>query len=278
MGVPGGKLPWLNARNAEPRRNSITAEAQFAWSVQKLATKLWIKRNGPKYLTRGRSAGPNLQNRLVIVCLLPESREFPRETSLPHYLQRELNVSRQRDQALQTSCIGRRSIRQEYLGITGAIKGQGRRKVGVVEDIEKLRPELHVEALRNLLHRKVLNQREIYVLERWTDDTVASSIAEKICARARKAGAKRPASGGDIRSCLGQLEATVIHVTEENPARTALVIVIHRIASGNKIRNGENVGADVLYSERVGSNEGSSRNPAIQLDNAAQLPSAYHRR
>src|ERR1700676_194614 len=224
MGVPGGKLPWLNARNAEPRRNSITAEAQFAWSVQKLATKLWIKRNGPKYLTRGRSAGPNLQNRLVIVCLLPESREFPRETSLPHYLQRELNVSRQRDQALQTSCIGRRSIRQEYLGITGAIKGQGRRKVGVVEDIEKLRPELHVQALRNLLHPEVFDQRKIHVFQRRSNDAIAAGIAEEIRASARKTGAKRPASGSDFRGGLRQLEATVIDVAEEYSARITLVV------------------------------------------------------
>jgi hypothetical protein len=109
-------------------------------------------------------------------------------------------------------------------------------------------------------------------------ENVASGVAEEVSASYRKAGAKRPASGGDIRSCLGQLEAAVIHITEENPARTALVVVIHRIASRNKIRNGENVGADVLYSERVGSNEGSGWNPAIQLHNAAQLPSAYHRR
>ena len=80
------------------------------------------------------------------------------KTSLPHYLQCELNVSRQRDQALQTSCACGRSVALEYLGVTGAIKGQGRRKVCVIEDIEKLGSELHVEALRNLLHREDLNQ------------------------------------------------------------------------------------------------------------------------
>ena len=115
-----------------------------------------------------------------------------------------------------------------------------------------------------------------------TDNAIAAGVAEEIRTGAWELGIRqrsvtheRHTPRCDVRSCLGQLEALVIHVPKENPARITLEIVVHWIASGNDIRNRENVGADVLYSERLGRDQRSGWNPAIQLDNAAQLPPAY---
>jgi hypothetical protein len=122
-----------------------------------------------------------------------------RGVRLKNYLQRQLNVPgfcRQR--LLQPAPAARRSVRIEYLGITGAEKGQGRRKVGVIQDVEKLRPELHTEALRNLRYGEVLMRREIDVVQIRADNTVAAGITQQIRATARNLG-KRHALRCDSR-------------------------------------------------------------------------------
>src|ERR1700680_3468591 len=70
---------------------------------------------------------------------------------LPDYFERELNVAGRSHRRLQTSATTQRSVRIENLGLSRAIKRQGRREVGVIQEIEKLRPELHGEGFRNLL-------------------------------------------------------------------------------------------------------------------------------
>src|SRR5207249_4661555 len=93
----------------------------------------------------------------------------PRETStirtrakarvrrLPDYLQRKLTLPGFRHRRVrQIPTAARQPGLSEYLGTFSALKGQGRPKVGVIQDVEKLRPELHLEALRNLRHREVL--------------------------------------------------------------------------------------------------------------------------
>jgi hypothetical protein len=199
---------------------------------------------------------------------------------LPDYFDRELNVAGLRHQVLQLSSTTRRSVQLENLGLAGVKKRQGRPEVGVIHDIEKLRPELHAEALRNLLHGEVLVQREIQVDHRGTGDAIAAGIAQQIRTRAGELRARqRPiADKGHAlpgrRTLLGQRVAARVDVTQENPARIALEIAVGGGTSGNQIRNGEWVAADILYLQSVSSDDGSCRNPAIHLDNATHLPSA----
>src|SRR5437879_4838263 len=79
----------------------------------------------------------------------------------------------------------------EQRGTTRAKEGEGRRKVGVIQDVEKLRPKLHAGALRNLLDGKVLVHREIKVEQRRPDNAIAAGIAEQIRASARNARVER---------------------------------------------------------------------------------------
>src|SRR5712691_3127414 len=73
----------------------------------------------------------------------------PVTSRLPNNLQRKLNVPSRglRHRGIQTSATGQRSVLIEQRGTTAVSKGQRRLKVGVIQDVEKLRPELHAEAL-----------------------------------------------------------------------------------------------------------------------------------
>ena len=143
----------------------------------------------------------------------------------------------------------------------------------MVQDVEKLCPELHAGALRNLPHREVLVDRKIQVNEPRTDNAIAAGIAQEIRATARNRR-KRHALRCDRRSGHGHPEATGVDVTQP---RIALVVVVHGIASRNAIRNAKCVGAVIFHIHRVPSDEGSGGNPVIQLENAAQLPSVQER-
>src|SRR5207249_12065762 len=77
--------------------------------------------------------------------------------SLPDYFQGKLTLPGFRHRRVrQIPTAARQPGLSEYLGTFSALKGQGRPKAGVIEGVEKLRPELHFEALRNLRHREVL--------------------------------------------------------------------------------------------------------------------------
>src|ERR1700676_1951777 len=106
------------------------------------------------------------------------SRAAGRQSLLPDYFERELNVPGWRHRRLQTSATTKRSVRIENLGLSRDIKREGRREVGVIQEIEKLRPELHSEGFRNLLHRKVLIQGEIQVNQWRTANAVAAGVAQ----------------------------------------------------------------------------------------------------
>src|SRR5207249_8282848 len=156
---------------------------------------------------------------------------------LPNQLQRKLNVPGLRHhRGLQTPRAGGRSARIEQLGSISAKKGQGWPKVGVIQYVEKLRPELHAEAFRNLRDCEVLVCREIKVEEPRTVNAIAARIANEIRASARDSGirisrtsrakAERDALRSDLRSRLRQCEAIVVDVAHENSARIAFEIVV----------------------------------------------------
>src|SRR6202165_3618053 len=192
---------------------------------------------------------------------------------LENHLQRKLNVPGLRHQRGKASPAGRRSILIEQGRGSTALNGQGRRKVGVIQDVEKLRPELHTEALRDPWDREVLVQREVQVDQRRPDNTIATGIAHEIragtrdarirCLRTRRAIAEGQALRSYRRRRLRQSIATGLDIAQENPVRIALVVVVDGIASGDETRNGEWVGTGSLYTERVPADYGSCRNPII---------------
>ena len=60
----------------------------------------------------------------------------------------------------------------------------GRSKIGVVENIEHLDPELDVSALRYFLDRNIFKQRHVEINQARADERIPAGIAESVGARA----------------------------------------------------------------------------------------------
>src|SRR5712692_3524552 len=190
----------------------------------------------------------------------PRQSQACPSSSLPNHLERKLNVPGQHQLRLLQAprALRDRPVRLEDLGVTAASKGQGHLKVGVIQDVEKLRPELHGEGLGNLPDRPALVRGEIHIVQIRTDNAIAAGIAQEIRATARNRG-KSHALRCDRRSRHGYRETTGVDVSQEG---TAFEIVVDGIASGKFIRNAECVGAAILRANNVPLDEGSGRNTA----------------
>ena len=95
---------------------------------------------------------------------------------LPNEFQRKLNdtvIHLCRSELPEQSI--RRSIRVERTEVTG------RRKVSVIQDIEKLRAELQVESLGNSWDPVVLEQGEIHIKQPWSNNRIAPDVAANVC-------------------------------------------------------------------------------------------------
>src|SRR5260370_33595255 len=68
------------------------------------------------------------------------------------------------------------SRRIENIRVVG---GCGRSEIGVVENVENLSPELHVEVFRNSLNAVVFEHREVQGCYAGTDLDIATGIAEE---------------------------------------------------------------------------------------------------
>src|SRR6266567_7093788 len=53
-------------------------------------------------------------------------------------------------------------------------------KIGVVQDIEELRPELYIEALRNSLDVVVLNYGKVKICQTWSHQCIAANVAPEV--------------------------------------------------------------------------------------------------
>jgi hypothetical protein len=104
---------------------------------------------------------------------------------LPNHFQCKLNVSGLCRQVVHKSVGYYRSI---CVKDPRAIEWFRRHKVGVIEDVEDLRPELDAESLRNAMNREVLSRREIQVYKFGPNDGIAARIAKEIGASAGNAG------------------------------------------------------------------------------------------
>src|ERR1700726_3465410 len=93
-------------------------------------------------------------------------------THLPEEFYSKLNLSRcrcRRRQLTSHACGRPRSI--ENIGV---IRSNRHGKVGVVHDVEKLRPELHVEVFGDFSNAIVLEDRKIKIREAGSDQNIAS--------------------------------------------------------------------------------------------------------
>src|SRR6266699_4684287 len=179
---------------------------------------------------------------------------------LPDELQGKLTLSGFRHQRIrQLPSLGRRPVLLEYLGSLTALKGQGRPRVGAIQDVEKLRPELQAGTLGNLPEREVLIEREVKIAEPWSGNAIAAGIAQEVRATARNLRESRALRCGR-RGGHGHREAIGVDVSQ---GRIAPVVVVHGIASRNAIGNAECVRAVIVHAHSVPCDEGSRRNSAI---------------
>src|SRR5215469_149200 len=97
---------------------------------------------------------------------------------LPNYLDGELNFSRSSGCPRQQTChTGGRPGGIENIGI---IRSHRRAQISVVENIEYLRAELHVEVLRDPANVIVLEDGEVHVHQSRTNQDVAAGITTQV--------------------------------------------------------------------------------------------------
>src|SRR5260370_4145095 len=129
------------------------------------------------------------------------------------------------------------------------------------------------------MDREVLGGREIQVYKFGPNDGIAASIAQEIGASAGNAGFSQGRTesltlcgygGSRLRQCVA------IHI-DVGRACTTYVVVIHGIAAGNAARNAELVRTAISQARWVSVKDDSRRNPSIDFEDAAHLPSAHRR-
>src|ERR1700730_3665624 len=108
----------------------------------------------------------------------PPSASGFKTSKLPNDLQCELDLPRIGGcRSQQTRGPGRGPGRIEDVRIVGSYR---RGEVRVIQDVEELCPELHVEALRNSLDIVFFEQRKVPVRDPRPDQNVASRVAAKV--------------------------------------------------------------------------------------------------
>src|SRR5207302_353565 len=152
--------------------------------------------------------------------------------------------------------------------------------VGVIQDIEELRPELYIEALRNSPDVVVLEYGKVQIRQARSHQRIAAGIASKVVAT------QIPERGPDARrrrvavGCPKSLvwrhrhrEATGLDV--QRALRVTVKIQVNRIASGHDIRISIIVAAERTPGIRALRPQKSAEgNTVIGLEDGAQLPSA----
>src|SRR5580704_5299819 len=166
------------------------------------------------------------------------------EIALPDELERKLDLS---GGGLCGGNQARARNGQAILIENGQILGR-RAKVGAVENVEKLGPELCVETFRNSLHRVVLEDREIQIRYSWANQTISAQISPTIGAREGKA------LSFDIGVGVAGIDQGR---ASRPPGQTGgLARLVH------------------FHSRRIAAQDGRKRLPRAGLVNAAELPAA----
>src|SRR6266446_3364296 len=139
----------------------------------------------------------------------------------------------------------RTPVRIEYVSVV-----QGRGKIRVIQNVEKLGPELCIEAIRDPLDVVVLEQREIEVHQSRPDECVSAQV---------------PAEGNGVRN----REALRLDVAD------GITRVHQRTATGasNQVRN-INAWVCAFHSERVSPNTRCERHAGAGFEHPSYLPSS----
>jgi len=101
------------------------------------------------------------------------------QIALPHHLQGKLNLPGGcGGRGQKTRNAGRSPRRIEDVGV---IRNDGYMKVGAIQDIEDLNPELHVELFGDPPDVVVLEDRAIQFRSPGSDQSIASEVAATVC-------------------------------------------------------------------------------------------------
>src|ERR1700681_4085232 len=141
------------------------------------------------------------------------------------------------------------------------------REISPIQDVEKLRAELHAEVFRDTLDGVIFEQGEIQVRQSWPSQNITPGIAAEIEALGKSAEGGvticRIESSGRRRrdrEALGLNVVVGIPEIYERPASRA----------GQAIRKSPGVGA--VQTQRVSAEGSCKRRPIVRLINRSQLP------
>jgi len=107
---------------------------------------------------------------------VPPPLSFP--ALLPDQLQPQLNLPR--GSGPDHACIDDRLPARIKYGIICVIQKIGSRKVGMIQNIEELSSELHIERFREFWDMRVLENREVYRLEAWSIQAVSACMVDEV--------------------------------------------------------------------------------------------------
>jgi hypothetical protein len=206
---------------------------------------------------------------------IPAGGRVKRRVPLPDDFHCELNVTRLGSQVINAPGTGWRSVR---IKDRTAVCRLGWCEVRVVQDVENFRAKLNVEGFRDAMDWIVLEHGKVHVDEFRPDHTVTTGIAQQV--RAIHLTAGRRSDSTESRTVCGRWRRSQ-YSWKSKTAQVEIIetwrvleIVINGIAAGDAIRNAELIGAAVPHTHRISSNDGRRRDSAIDLENAAQLPTA----
>src|SRR5712671_1030670 len=224
----------------------------------------------------------------------------PESARLPNYFYGKLNLSWIRSGlGQQTGTAIHLAVATQHVCV--GVTQTGHVKIRVVHDIEELRPELYIEALRNSPDVVVLNDGKIKIRQARSYQCIAPSIAPKVeaCQRRqpRRRGIAIVSSNGVRRvkwietvpkawwcriavripkSLAGghrHREATGLGINVQPPVISE--IQVHWIASGHNTRIGIIIAAERTSGVRaLRPKKSAEGNTIIGFEDGAQLPSA----
>jgi hypothetical protein len=97
-----------------------------------------------------------------------------RKIRLPDNLQRELDLPRSRYRRGNQTCPGDGNS----VAIEDRIVLRRRTQIGMIQAVEDLHPELHVELFRDAFDGIILEERHVEVDQCWPDYAVAPAVAQ----------------------------------------------------------------------------------------------------
>ena len=191
--------------------------------------------------------------------------------------------------AARSATSQRRAVCRKDICIT--ISRLGWRKVWMVDDVEHLHAELDIEDLRDLLHRNILEDREIEAGDPRSNDTISPGVTPQVETHERRQGRTRSghrwihrirdrsAKIGRIRSAVRLPEGQIGCGGELEALGTKVVCRITGIHGRSASRASQPIRIRIVIATvriggiATGSIRGSKRNTVTSRKDKTQLPS-----